>query len=565
MTALATTFRLLANTDNESATSVLIAALDSSHREVRDEALTAILERKSHTAELVLLRRWPELSERWKQQIADRPGWLFRAIRAAIVNGEPALFDIACSAAVFTRDYEAVPHLATAAIDRSHRSAAIAATAVLELAEQLAEELAAPRDYRSRRDPQLQRAQIIPALENAIEHTACPHAKKLCEALLLLANRDNAVLMRVLQSLTDPSHQLLTEIVLTSTRPVIEALLLSYLDHHHAPHSAIEIMARRADLAFIRQLTRKLAAGPTPTELINLRRIISIPWLREHVSLLDGLRENEQPGAVRLAVESGLPREQALDVLVYLARHGKLEARRLAAQSLAKFTGPVAAKLTVQLMQDDDPQVRAAAARQLRDRNIPGAIQRLTELLDSPHREERDAAVSSLNEFTFDHFSSIFDQLSPEAQTASGALVRRVDPQAVERIRGELTSKTRGKKQRAIELALALNAVDELHTQIAALLTDEDQYLRIEAIRALATHDSRVTRDALRDSLLDGHPLVREAAESSLADLTRRDTVKLAADTSRDTVPMADRHTAPPAPPAAVFAPRTQAPDEVLQ
>src|SRR6478752_4496683 len=170
MTALATTFRLLANTDNESAATVLISALDSSQREFREHALAAILDRKSHTAKLILLRRWPELSERWKQQIADRPGWLSRAIRAAIVNREPGLFDIACSAAVFTRDYEAVPHLVNAAIDPTHRSAAAAATATLELAEHLADELAAPRDYRIRRDPQLQRAQIVPALEHALEH-----------------------------------------------------------------------------------------------------------------------------------------------------------------------------------------------------------------------------------------------------------------------------------------------------------------------------------------------------------------------------------------------------------
>jgi HEAT repeat protein len=547
MATLDITFRLLANTANESATALLIAALDSSQREVRDHALEAILARKSHAAELVLLRRWPELSERWRQQIADRPGWLSRAIRAAIVNGEQALFEIGCSAAVFTRDYESVPHSVTAAIDPSHRSAAIAATAALELAEQLAEELAAPRDYRSRRDPQLQRAQIIPALEKAIEHTSCPHVKTLGEAFLLLANRDNAVLLRVLQSLTDPSHQLLTEILLTSTRPAVEALLLSYLDDPHAPHAAIEIMARRADLGFIRQLMRKLAGGPTATELINLRRIISIPWLRDHVSVLDGLRENEQPGAVYLAVESGLPREQALDVLTYLARHGQLAARRLAAQSLAKFNGPIASKLTVQLMRDDDPQVRAAAARQLRDRNIPGAIQRLVGLLDSPYAEERDAAANSLQEFTFDRFSANFDQLTPESRLSSGALVRRVDPQAIDRLRNELTTATRGRKQRALDLALALDAVEELHAQIATLLVGEDQYLRIEAIRALATHDSRATRNALRDSLLDPHPLVREAAESALADLTSRDTVKLAADDSRDTVPLPGQHAKSPA------------------
>jgi HEAT repeat protein len=131
--------------------------------------------------------------------------------------------------------------------------------------------------------------------------------------------------------------------------------------------------------------------------------------------------------------------------------------------------------------------------------------------------------------------------------------VRRVDPQAAQRIREELSAPARGRKVRALELAVALAAVEELQGQIAGLLTDEDQFLRIEAIHALATHDNRATRDALRDSLLDSHPLVREAAESALADLTQRDTVKLAANANRDTVRVAGHQSGPPASSAAAF------------
>ncbi len=538
MTGPATTFRLLANTDNESAVSVLIAALDASQREVRDQALTAILQRQSQTAELFLLRRWTELSERWKQQIAERPGWLSRAIRAAIVNRERSLFETACAAAVFTRDYDAIPYLVAAAVDPMTGPAASAATATLELCEQLAEELSAPRDYRFRRDPQLQRTHAIIALEQAAQHAGGAQAKKLLEALLLLADRESGNLARTLLATTDRSHKLVIEILRVSTRPSIESLLLSYLDKAQAPYVAIELIARRSDLGFIRRLMRKLAGGATSVAKANLQRITAIPWLRGKLIVLDGLRENEQPGAIHFVVESALSREQALDVVAYLARHGKVTARRLAAEVLHQFQDPLAAKLTAELMNDDDPLVRAAAARQLRERNIPGAIQRLVALLDSPHPAEREAAMSSLKEFTFDHFVSIFEQLDAEARLSSGALVRRVDPQAVERLRGEFSAITRGRKQRAIELSVAFGAVEELHGQIAALLTGEDQFLRIDAIRALATCDSRATRDALRDALLDPQPLVREAAESALVDLTRRDTVKLAAPSERDTVPM---------------------------
>jgi len=307
MSALATTFRLLANTANESAVNVLIAGLNASQREVREQSLKATLDRRSQAAEFVLLRRWPELSERWKQQIADRPGWLSRAIRAALVNRERSLFEIACTAAVVTRDYDAIPYLVGAAIDPTNILAAGAATATLELAEQLADEIASPRDYRFRRDPKLQRDHAIIALEQATEHCSASQSKKLIEALLLVAKKDSAALLRVLQAVADPAHQHVADILLTSTRPAIESLLLSYLDQPQSPQPAIGILARRSDLGFVRRLMRKLAGGATVLEKTNLQRITVIPWLRDNLSLLDALHDNEQPGAIHLAIESGIP------------------------------------------------------------------------------------------------------------------------------------------------------------------------------------------------------------------------------------------------------------------
>ena len=85
---------------------------------------------------------------------------------------------------------------------------------------------------------------------------------------------------------------------------------------------------------------------------------------------------------------------------------------------------------------------------------------------------------------------------------------------------------------------MALKTVTQLQEPIKALLKDDDQYLRIDAIRTLATVDNQFTRQALRDALLDSQPLVQQAAEAALKELTRGDTVWAAADSSRDTVPL---------------------------
>lgn len=561
MPGLATTFDLLANTGNEAANAVLVTALDASQREVRDLALTALLARRNAAAELNVLRRWADMSVRWKQQIADRPGWLSAAIRTALVNREPKLYECGCAAAIFTRDYDSIPVLAAAASDRSNPYAGQAAAATLELAELLAEELASPRDYRIRRDPQLQRNHVLATLERAATNLDEHGRRELLEAFLLLANRENAGLKRILQSPSDRGFLPLVDLLATSSRPGIERLLLSYLDDPHAPLAALQIIGRRGDISFLRHLVKRIGAEPSLTIRANLRRIESIPWISGNVSLLDAMREAEQPGVVHLAVLSSAPRHHSLEVVSYILKHGKVAGRRIAAQALTEFAGPEGNELAVRLLEDDDAQVRAAAARQLRERNVPGAVQRLLALLDSPHEVEREAAQAGLIEFTFDRFSANFDQLTPQARETAGALVRRVDSQAIDRIRAELDQPARSRRKRALELAVALKTVAQLQEPIKALLKDDDQYLRIDAIRTLATVDNPFTRQALRDALLDSQPLVQQAAETALKELTRGDTVWAAADSSRDTVPLPvpPRLSTSGPPPAPIAAPVAEA------
>src|SRR5262245_1037935 len=545
MPGLATTFDLLANTANDAAAAVLLSALNASVREVRDLAITALLARRNAAAELHILRRWPELSQRWKQQVAERPGWLSSAIRAAIVNRDPHLYDCGCEAAVYTRDYDSIPVLVAAASDPSNPFATRAAAATLELTEVLAEELAAPRDYRIRRDPQLQRDHVVVSFEKVLTTTGLRWRRELLEAFLLLTSRDNAVLKRILQTPTDRIAASVIELLTCNTRPGIERLLLSYLDDPHAPLSAMHTIGRRSDISFIRQVARKVGAEPTPVVRTNLHRIDSLPWVAQNVSILDALRENEQAGIVHLAVESSAPRACAMQVVDYIARHGKLEGRRIAARALADLHGPAANELVVYLQRDDDPEVRAAAARQLRTRNIPGAIQQLLTLLESPHAAEREAAREGLAEFTLERFSANYDQMTPQARAVAASLVRRVDSQVIEKLEAELTAKARSRRKRALELAVTLDVVATLYESIVVAVKDEDQYVRIEAIRVLAKVDSHSARQVLRDALLDSNPLVQQAAEAALAEMTRRDTAANSAAPGRDTVPVAAKPSQP--------------------
>jgi HEAT repeat protein len=531
------TLATLAATDNEAAVPLLLAALDLPENAVRDAAMQALLMRQSNVAAAEILRRWDQLPERWKAQIAQRSDWLAGAVRKALLDVHEDLHRIGCEAAVHTREYDVIPLLVAAATEGATTHAVRAAQTVLQLAEQLAEELAAPRDYRVRRDPQMQRAHVLVSLEKGALSFHEHGCRELLEAFVLLANRENAALKRVLQSPADRTFSPLMDVLANSTRPGVERLLLSYLDDSFAPLSALQVMVRRRDVAFLRRLLRKIGAEPAPVVRTNLKRIESIPWMQVNLALLDALGDHEQPGAVQLAAVSGVPRQLAFETVAYLLRHGTLAGRRAAAHALAGFRGPAADELAVRMLDDEDAHVRAAVAGQLRERNLPGATVRLMRLLDSPHQVEREAAQAGLVEFEFNKYLANFESLSADAQRSTGQLVKQIDPQWLAGLRRELAATARASRKRALAMIAATDSVFELEDEIAAVLQDPDQYLRIEAIHVLATSDSPRVRQALRDTLIDSNPLVQEAAESALVRLLGHDARATFASTA-DTLPL---------------------------
>jgi HEAT repeat protein len=534
-TGLETTFATLAATDNEAAVGVLVAALDVPKHAVHDGVMQTLLMRSSAVAAAEVLRRWDQLSDRWKQQVAQRGDWIAGAVRKALLDLHDDQHRIGCEAAVATRDYDAIPLLVTAAVEAFTAHGDRAAATVLQLAELLSDEVSSARDYRIRRDPQMQRAHVLVSLEKAAGVFHIHGRRELVEAFLLLANRENATLKHVLQSPSDRSFSSITEVLGSSTRPGVERLLLSYLDDPFAPLAAMQVLVRRRDVAFLRRLLRKIGAEPSPVVRMNLKRIESIPWMQVNLSLLDALGDHEQPGAVQLAALSGVPRQLAFEIIAYLLRHGGLAGRRSAARALAQFRGPGADELAVRTLDDEDAHVRAAAAAQLRERGVPGSIQRLLRMLDSPHEVEREAAHAGLSEFRFERYLALFDTLAADARRATGLLVKQIDGSALAGLRVELAAAARSRRKRALEMCLAMNLVAETIDDIAGLLRDDDQYLRMEAIRVLATCDCETTRYALRDSLVDTHPLVQEAAESALTQLLRRE--------ARQPTPVADAAT----------------------
>lgn len=514
-----TTLGFLTGTGNEAAALVLIPALDSPCGKIRDGALEALLGRHELDGQREIVRRWHTLSEDWKKIVAARPGRVTRAVRDAILSSDTSLCANGCNAVLALREFDLLPTLLKGAEDDANPHAKLSARTLLRLADLLYEELASPRDYAIRRDPQLLRQHVLGSLELSVVRFEKHRRAEIIEAFLVLAARDNTTLKRILQDPRHSAYPAMIQLLTHGQRPGIMRLVLQFLDDPNAPLAAVNVLAQRDDETFIRRLLAKIGGEPSQPAKVNLKRMESILWLRDNLPLVDGLDENLQQAVVQLASGSSMNRLQVYRLIERLLTSGTPGGRRAASAVLAQFKGNDANQLAVRALDDPDPEVQANVLVQLRERGIHGAMTRLIEAAASPHELVRKAAQQCLAEFSFKRFVASFDLLEPEVRASTGALVKRVDPGALDGLRQELLAPVRSRRLRGVEMAVALGVVHELEEEVIALLQDEDHFVRIQAAEALASSDSPTSREALRAALLDRSVTVKEAAEHSLREL----------------------------------------------
>jgi len=514
------TLSVLTATKNEAAVSALLPALDSPHAAIQEGALRAILDRRSPLGQREVLRRLHEHSERWRPIIDERRGRMSLALRDGLLSTDAQTCVNACDAMLWFREYDLAGALITAAEDESNPNCELAARTLLALADLLYEELSVPRDFSHRRDPQTVRRNFTSVLEGSVQRFCRHQRKEVVSAFLVLAGRDNSTLKQILQEPRHSAYLSVLDDLLHNSRGGVVRLLLSFLDDPHAPSAAIATLVRRCDQKFVMHLLRRIGYAPTATAAQNLKRMDTIAWLRNDLmGTIDPMDDAGQHSLVQLVMACSMKRQDSFRVIEYVLRRGRPGGRRAAAQALAQFNGAEANGLAMKALEDADPEVQAAAAGQLRQRGIPGALNRLIELLDGPTEIVRETARQSLGEFNFDRYLAAFDMLDEGVRRSTGALVKKVNPNVANSLDEELAAKSRTRRLRGLGISMAMEMVPEMAASIIKLLGDEDHLVRAEAARALGQCRTDVAHAALEEALHDRSVPVQEAALRSLRQL----------------------------------------------
>lgn len=485
-----TTLRVLADTDTESSGRLLAIAIGSSDSAVREAAITRTLERKNQAGLREILRRWRSLDDRALELVRQHADAMTNVVREAVTGDDPHLCPNGCRAALWLQRYEAIPTLLATlgnALDPNHD---MRAQTLVDLAERLRRELTLGYEQDLSRALQAARQKAICDLEPFVRQFARHRCRAAVEAFLILADRDNAAIKQTLQDAANPGHPPVAETLVESKRNAVIELVLDFLDDPQVPDALLGAAGRRADGPFVRALAKRFDRAPSEAMVRNLAKIKKLGWADAPFSFFDSWDAPTQRGAVQAAEASGIEREQSFRILAMFLRNGKADARVAAAEALTRYSGEQADELARQAMEDAEPGVQAVAATQARRRRLKSAVPQLIALLDSPHLVVRQTARRNLGEYTFARFLAAFDSLDESSRRTNGALVRKVDPQTVTLLLGELRSTAASRRSRALAMVRATETADSFESEITGLMQDPDPRVRSEALMTLANLSS---------------------------------------------------------------------------
>lgn len=515
-TALKTTFATLAKSRNEAATEVLMRGLDSKEPVVFEGCLSALVARRSKPGHLAVLRRWHELTPRQLELLRPGRGRMGGALRAALMDNDQRLVNNAYEFALAFSEFDVLPTLVNIAEQKNFRKAEPALMLIGQLVSHLSHLMCGGRDAQERRDPNVIARAALESLERSVERYRTHKRDGIVEAFVSLAGPHSSLLMQMIDAPHHPCYGAVMHALTESESPGIVHLIGDLLHGGEVPASVLGVVSHREDEAFVNALLSLELETPSATLRKNLSRVQSFAFLERSDEILE-LEPKQQAAAMRLLTHSGVDQAHKLLTAETLLTDGALEGRLAACRLLAGTAGDQANKLVLQAVQDEHPEVQAAAARQLRDRHIPGAMSKLVELAKSEHPEVAAAAREGLTEFNFENFLLRYDGLDEGTRETAGKLAVEIDPEVETHLRRDLESPSRHARLRALEIVELLDLAPKVADALVERLTDNDHLVRSAAAEALRVCTGNDVRDALLASLGDRAVSVQRAAQASLA------------------------------------------------
>lgn len=513
--ALSLTIETLAKSRNQAATDALLAALDNGDVDSFDAVISGLAKRRSKAGHKALLEIWHTLSSRQQQALEDGRGRMGGALRDALL-AEKQLFDNACEVAEQFSEFDLIPTLITIGEHPTHPRAIESVKVATRLITQLNQLLHSPPSETDHRDPEAVRRYVLESLERSLGRFRKHQRTAFVEAFVTLSGATSNTLHGILDDPRNGCFQTVVNTLSNSNSPGVIHLIFEFLKCPDAHVVVRNVVSKRSDKAFVVALASFVSTTSNEHVLRNLQRVHNYDWLEPIETLSQRFDARQLVVIAKLTSKTGLKERVALALIKAILATDHLEAKVVACGMLSSYKSQSANDLVLEAMDAEQPELKAAAIRQLADRSIPDMLDKLMTFIEHPSEVVQEAARAALTEFSFESFLSRYDLLDELARRNTGSLVRRVDNEAVSKLREEMDGPSRKQRSRAIEMADSLGLTAEISDMLVERLDDEDHLLRAAAAEALQYCTGTDVRDALMNALKDRSTTVQAAARASL-------------------------------------------------
>ncbi len=517
---LATTFALLTSTRNKSAVDLMIAALDVDVPRVKSAAVTGLLTRSSARGQIEVIRRFHTLSAELRSQLKPDTPSMQTAIRQSLLHGEHQLRANGLEVIRVTEAFDQLPLLLTL-LENEHDDLNEQTTQTLrDLVSRLYDRKRNGQTADNRQTPSRPIAETAANVIATLQ-AACSRFYELSqpvdviESILILGEVDDEAVKNVLWQSIPDCRELAGELLLLSRHPGVMQLVCDSMSKNYPHPKAFAAIGTRSDPEFICHLLRWFPTRPSRIQRGTFQQVESIDWLKP-ATLLDSVPAGLQTSLVNFIASTGLPNELKSELGEQLVKHGAQAGRCAATDVLLPLHEREMREIIWQSLDDEDPGTQAWATSQLRAHRIPEAFSLLIERLDSPLPEVRDAARGELADFNLDRMLSLYDHIEPHVAARAAMLMRKVDPEFMNKLRRELSNPSQRRRIRAAEAALAMDVQTEVVSALLVMLQDKDAMVRRVAVEVLGTVPTGQSIDALSELIEDSSPRVRGAVEDSL-------------------------------------------------
>ncbi|XZE53236.1 HEAT repeat domain-containing protein [Planctomycetaceae bacterium SH139] len=508
-TGMQLTFNVLATAANGAADGLLALALESDETTVRQQAITAILNRRTDRGALLILKMWEDLNDSELRAVQEHPAAM-QAVIAGVLKGQAdaPLWLTALSALRMLSLDGLLPlvidRLETAG-DRRLRQHMMAA--VMDVSGSLGTSAREGRGRPSLREP------VVRRLAESIRRMNFHRCEGLSEAFLAASSWGDRELRILLTEDLEAARRLETPLM-TSTVPGVLQLIAGYLRRKHIPAGVRQAIELRSDELFRNALLKTVGGEPTTMLLRHLREMPLLAIFHSLETLANETPSTFLVGLVHAHTANNDSPVDKLTLLLDVIAKGNHDAEAAVAIALAHCP-PLDPEILLQAA-----AALASDSGQMQPHLVPyqRVIKRVLKLLDHPSQAIVHGLQHVMQGLHAEHFVKVIDELPAVQLPAVGGVICRIDRNAANTLAQALRSPLIERRRQAVKAIVACGLVNSLESALTQIAKDDYREVRILALQALVQGQDEASLVALEGAAFGPDGSQRDAAIDSLTE-----------------------------------------------